>query len=84
MQHLSSIVEMIPRVVVSVRVRLLPFRLNVEEMGIAFPVPGNDDAARAVRLYCDAFGEAARKDGSNDPGVGEMENPPAEAAEATA
>ena len=45
---------------------------------------GNDDAARAVRLYCDAFGEAARRDGASDPGVGEMENPPAEAAEATA
>ena len=30
----------------------------------------------------DAFGEAARKDGSKDPGVGEMENPPAETASA--
>ena len=57
---------------------------NTDPTGIAFPVPGNDDAARAVRLYCDAFGEAARRDGANDPGVGEMENPPAEAAEATA
>jgi small subunit ribosomal protein S2 len=57
---------------------------NTDPTGIAFPVPGNDDAARAVRLYCDAFGEASRKDGSKDPGVGEMENPPAEAAEASA
>jgi len=53
---------------------------NTDPTGIAFPVPGNDDAARAVRLYCDAFGEAARRDGASDPGVGEMENPPAEAA----
>ena len=58
---------------------------NTDPTGIAFPVPGNDDAARAVRLYCDAFGEAARRDGASDPGVGEMENPPVEtAAEATA
>ena len=27
---------------------------NVDPQGIAFPVPANDDAARAVRLYCDA------------------------------
>jgi small subunit ribosomal protein S2 len=27
---------------------------NVDPNGIAFPVPGNDDASRAVRLYCDA------------------------------
>ena len=58
---------------------------NTDPTGIAFPVPGNDDAARAVRLYCDAFGEAARRDGASDPGVGEMENPPVETtAEATA
>ena len=62
---------------------------NTDPTGIAFPVPGNDAAARAVRLYCDAFGEAARRDGASDPGVGEMENPPAETsteqtAEATA
>ena len=55
---------------------------NTDPTGIAFPVPGNDDASRAVRLYCEAFGEAANKNASNDPGVGEMENPPAEAAAA--
>ena len=27
--------------------------------GIAFPVPGNDDASRAIRLYCDAIANAA-------------------------
>ena len=32
---------------------------NVDPSGIAFPIPGNDDAARAVRLYCDAVAEAA-------------------------
>ena len=59
---------------------------NVDPSNIAFPVPGNDDAARAVRLYCEAFGEAARKGGGSaaDAGdaVGEMANPPAEAAAA--
>ena len=32
---------------------------NVDPSGISFPVPGNDDAARAVRLYCDAIRDAA-------------------------
>jgi small subunit ribosomal protein S2 len=32
---------------------------NVDPSGIAFPVPGNDDASRAVRLYCDAIRDAA-------------------------
>lgn len=32
---------------------------NVDPSGIAFPIPGNDDAARAVRLYCEAIGQAA-------------------------
>ncbi len=40
---------------------------NVDPSGIAFPIPGNDDAARAIRLYCDAISEAARKGG--DQGV---------------
>ncbi|MDC0886491.1 30S ribosomal protein S2, partial [Altererythrobacter sp.] len=52
---------------------------NVDPSGIAFPVPGNDDAARAIRLYCDAFAEAASKN-SGGANVGEMENPPVEAA----
>ncbi|ABC62845.1 ribosomal protein S2 [Erythrobacter litoralis HTCC2594] len=51
---------------------------NVDPSGIAFPVPGNDDAARAVRLYCDAFAQAASKNGGGA-NVGEMENPPVEA-----
>ena len=57
---------------------------NVDPTGIAFPVPGNDDAARAVRLYCDAVSEAAvagRGGAVQDSGadVGAMEQPPAEA-----
>jgi small subunit ribosomal protein S2 len=32
---------------------------NVDPSGIAFPVPANDDAARAIRLYCEAIAEAA-------------------------
>ena len=56
---------------------------NVDPSGIAFPVPGNDDASRAVRLYCDAVAEAAttgRNEGVVDSGadVGAMEAPPEE------
>ncbi len=58
---------------------------NVDPSGISFPVPGNDDAARAVRLYCDAIAQAAqtgRRDGVIDSGAdfGAMEQPPVEAA----
>ena len=31
---------------------------NCDPDGVTFPVPGNDDAARAVRLYCDLFSSA--------------------------
>src|SRR6188768_1623619 len=31
---------------------------NVSPQGIAFPVPGNDDASRAIRLYTDAVADA--------------------------
>src|SRR6187401_3664581 len=58
---------------------------NVDPSGIAFPVPGNDDASRAVRLYCDAIAQAAttgRTEGVVDSGadIGAMDAPPAEAA----
>jgi small subunit ribosomal protein S2 len=36
---------------------------NVDPSGIAFPVPANDDASRAIRLYCDAIAAAATKGG---------------------
>lgn len=60
---------------------------NVDPSGIAFPVPGNDDASRAVRLYCDAIADAARQGGNKgvaDSGVdmGAMEEPAAEEATA--
>jgi small subunit ribosomal protein S2 len=61
---------------------------NVDPSGIAFPIPGNDDASRAVRLYCDAVAQAAttgRTEGVVDSGadIGAMEAPPEEAAVAT-
>ncbi|VVT18435.1 30S ribosomal protein S2 [Erythrobacter sp. EC-HK427] len=57
---------------------------NVDPEGIAFPIPGNDDASRAVRLYCDAIAAAARAgkgEGVVDSGadIGAMDAPPAEA-----
>ena len=58
---------------------------NVDPSNIAFPVPGNDDAARAVRLYCDAVRDAAlagKGEGVVNSGAdfGAMEQPPVEAA----
>ena len=62
---------------------------NVDPTGIAFPIPGNDDAARAVRLYCDAVAEAAtsgkgRAVADSGADVGAMAEPPAEADAAEA
>ena len=56
---------------------------NVDPSGIAFPIPANDDASRAVRLYCDAIAQAASKGGNEavvDSGrdIGAMDAPPAE------
>ena len=53
---------------------------NVDPSGIAFPVPANDDASRAVRLYCDAIAQAAtkgRREGVVDSGadIGAMDEP---------
>ena len=31
---------------------------NVDPKGIDYPIPGNDDALRAITLYCDLFSEA--------------------------
>ena len=61
---------------------------NVDPSGIAFPIPGNDDASRAVRLYCEAAAAAAstgRDQGVVNSGAdfGAMEAPPEEAAVAT-
>jgi small subunit ribosomal protein S2 len=32
---------------------------NCDPEGITFPIPGNDDAARAINLYCDLIAKAA-------------------------
>jgi small subunit ribosomal protein S2 len=58
---------------------------NVNPHGIAFPIPANDDASRAIRLYCDAVAAAAtkgRRDGVIDSGadIGAMEVAPVEDA----
>ncbi|QMW24000.1 30S ribosomal protein S2 [Sandaracinobacteroides saxicola] len=58
---------------------------NTDPSNIAFPVPGNDDAARALQLYCNAIADAvlAGKTGrARDEGVdlGAMAEPEAEPA----
>jgi small subunit ribosomal protein S2 len=62
---------------------------NSSPQGIAFPVPGNDDASRAIRLYCDAIADSAlagKSGGAANRGedIGAMDAPPAEAALADA
>jgi len=58
---------------------------NVDPSGIAFPVPANDDASRAIRLYCEAVAQAATRgnhgaDAAAGVDFGAMAEPPAEAA----
>lgn len=58
---------------------------NVDPSGIAFPVPANDDAARAIRLYCEAIAAAASKGNvvakqASGVDLGAMEEPDAEPA----
>ncbi len=58
---------------------------NVSPDGIAFPVPGNDDAARAIRLYCEAIAAASTKGNQGAAAargvdLGAMEEAPAEEA----
>jgi small subunit ribosomal protein S2 len=58
---------------------------NSDPSGIAFPVPGNDDASRAIRLYTDAIAQAVAEGRSGHAqakgqDVGEMAEPPVEAA----
>ena len=60
---------------------------NVSPQGIAFPIPANDDASRAVRLYCEAVAKAATRGGREaivDSGadLGAMDEPVEEAVEA--
>jgi small subunit ribosomal protein S2 len=63
---------------------------NCDPDGITFPIPGNDDAGRAIALYCDLVARAAldgisRSQGSQGMDIGAMETPvavelPADAA----
>jgi len=58
---------------------------NVNPAGIAFPVPANDDASRAIRLYCEAIAQAATKGNRGAQAAagvdfGSMDEPPAEEA----
>ena len=56
---------------------------NVSPDGIAFPVPANDDASRAIRLYCEAIAIAATRGGNEQQArsgrdIGAMDAPPVE------
>ena len=58
---------------------------NVSPEGIAFPIPANDDASRAIRLYCEAVAAAATKGGrdaayASGVDLGAMAEPVAEEA----
>ncbi len=58
---------------------------NSDPSGIAFPVPGNDDASRAIRLYCEAVATAANEGKAGNAqargqDIGAMAEPPVEAA----
>lgn len=62
---------------------------NCDPDGIDFPVPGNDDAGRAITLYCDLIARAAidgleRSQGASGVDVGASESPAAEALPAAA
>jgi small subunit ribosomal protein S2 len=60
---------------------------NCSPEGIAFPIPGNDDASRAIKLYVDAIADAII-DGQQQHmtrrgrDIGELEQPAVEAAAA--
>ncbi|WP_374942156.1 30S ribosomal protein S2 [Sphingomonas sp.] len=61
---------------------------NVSPDGIAFPVPANDDASRAIRLYCEAIAIAATRGGQEQQrrtgaDIGSMMEPPSEDALST-
>jgi small subunit ribosomal protein S2 len=58
---------------------------NSSPDGIAYPIPGNDDAARAIALYCDLIARAAldgmtAQMGAAGVDIGAMEEAPAEEA----
>jgi small subunit ribosomal protein S2 len=56
---------------------------NSDPDGIMFPIPGNDDAGRAITLYCDLISKAvidgiSRAQGDSGVDVGSLEKPPVE------
>ena len=58
---------------------------NCDPDAVTFPIPGNDDAARAIQLYCDLIADAvldglteSQVRGGKD--IGASERPPVEAA----
>ncbi|MDH4981390.1 30S ribosomal protein S2 [Hyphomicrobium sp. D-2] len=56
---------------------------NCDPDGIDFPIPGNDDAGRAITLYCDLVARAAldgleRSQSASGIDIGASEAPPAE------
>ncbi|MBU8547046.1 MULTISPECIES: 30S ribosomal protein S2 [Roseomonadaceae] len=57
---------------------------NADPIGIAYPIPGNDDAIRAIHLYCDSVAGAvldgiSAELGSSGADLGAREDLPAEA-----
>ena len=61
---------------------------NSNPDGITYPIPGNDDAGRAIALYCDLISRAAidgigRSQGSSGVDIGAFEEPAAEALPAS-
>ena len=62
---------------------------NCDPNGVTYPIPANDDAGRAIALYCDLIARAAidgigRSQGAMGVDVGAAEAPPEEPALATA
>jgi small subunit ribosomal protein S2 len=60
---------------------------NCDPDGIDFPIPGNDDAGRAITLYCDLVARAAidgleRSQSAAGVDIGASEAPPAEVVKA--
>ena len=58
---------------------------NSDPSSIAFPVPGNDDASRAIRLYTDAIAQAVNEGRTGEAqskgqDIGAMAEPPVEVA----
>ena len=59
---------------------------NCDPARVDYPIPGNDDASRAIALYCDLIARAAvdgiaRQQGDSGMDIGELEDAPAEVIE---